>query len=284
VEIMATLDATQSIDGLPFMPEMLQYCGKRFQVYKSAHKTCDTIEKYVIRRMADTVHLEGLRCDGDAHGGCQAGCLLFWKDAWLKRVQPGEAASASGDCSSPSDVDRSTAPPACRWRQERTRSVIAVRHRSDQATTEVRRRDRWDPRFYLKDLIGQRDPSRFRVVRRDRVVNSFTIRWRGRRYPHLWAWQEQNPEGLAESPARRTGPGAIEGRDHADAELGPSHRLYFDVEMVPFCEAGLQGLGRIDKIIDEKTGRLITPNPCLILDGVPAAAISARAGCSVPEA
>jgi hypothetical protein len=40
--------------------------------------------------------------------------------------------------------------------------------------------------------------------------------------------------------------------------------------MVPFCEAGdFKVLGRIDKIVDEKTGRLIKlPNPCLILDGV----------------
>ena len=31
------------------------------------------------------VHLE-LRCDGQAYGGCQAACLIFWKEAWLKPV------------------------------------------------------------------------------------------------------------------------------------------------------------------------------------------------------
>jgi hypothetical protein len=36
--------------------------------------------------MANAVHLEGLRCDGITHGGCQAGCLIFWKEAWLKRA------------------------------------------------------------------------------------------------------------------------------------------------------------------------------------------------------
>src|SRR5262245_31995892 len=82
-EILATLDDQQCLDGLPFMPEMLPYCGKRFRVYKSAHKTCDTIQTFAIRRMDDAVHLDNLRCDGGAHGGCQAGCLLFWKDAWL---------------------------------------------------------------------------------------------------------------------------------------------------------------------------------------------------------
>src|SRR5512132_592219 len=63
-EILSTLDDTSCLEGMPFMPEMLQYCGKRFRVYKSSHKTCDTIETYVIRRMSRAVHLENLRCDG----------------------------------------------------------------------------------------------------------------------------------------------------------------------------------------------------------------------------
>src|SRR5262245_35615858 len=85
-EILSTLDERGCLDSLPFMPEMLKYCGKRFRVYRSAHKTCDTIKEYKIRRMTNAVHLEGLRCDGEAHGGCQAGCLLFWKEAWLKPI------------------------------------------------------------------------------------------------------------------------------------------------------------------------------------------------------
>src|SRR5262245_54966201 len=83
-EILSTLDDSGCLDALPFMPEMLQYCGQRFRVYKSAHKTCDTIQRPVNRRMGDAVHLDGLRCDGSAHGGCQSACLLFWKNVWLK--------------------------------------------------------------------------------------------------------------------------------------------------------------------------------------------------------
>ena len=44
-EIMATLDESGCVDGLPFMPEMLQYCGRVFRVFKSAHKTHDTIKR-----------------------------------------------------------------------------------------------------------------------------------------------------------------------------------------------------------------------------------------------
>src|SRR5271167_3755026 len=89
-EILSTLDSNGRLDALPFMPEMLAYCGKQFRVYKRADKTCDTISYTPsARRMRNTVHLETLRCDGSAHGGCQARCFLFWKESWLKRVQPG---------------------------------------------------------------------------------------------------------------------------------------------------------------------------------------------------
>src|SRR2546429_350400 len=85
-EILATLDDAARLDNVPFMPEMLQYCGERFRVFRRSDKTCDNIGEWSIRRMEDTVHLEGLRCDGSAHGGCEAACLIFWKEAWLKRV------------------------------------------------------------------------------------------------------------------------------------------------------------------------------------------------------
>src|SRR5262245_24513018 len=94
-EVLATLDGMGQLEALPFMPDMLEYCGKRFKVFKSAHKTCNTITAAEGRRMTNAVHLEGLRCDGEAHGGCQAGCLLFWKETWLKRVPDAGSAPAS---------------------------------------------------------------------------------------------------------------------------------------------------------------------------------------------
>ena len=42
-EILGTLDEQGRLDGLPFMPEMLQFCGQRVRVQSRAHKTCDTI-------------------------------------------------------------------------------------------------------------------------------------------------------------------------------------------------------------------------------------------------
>jgi hypothetical protein len=94
-EILTTLDQHGSVDGMPFMPEMLQYCGRRFRVGAVAHKTCDTARQtWKGRRLQATVHLAGLRCDGLAHGGCQAECNLFWKDEWLKPAVDNEDGSA----------------------------------------------------------------------------------------------------------------------------------------------------------------------------------------------
>jgi hypothetical protein len=43
-----------------------------------------------------TVVLDGLRCSGLSHEGCQRLCLLFWKTAWLRSVVGDHTAEASG--------------------------------------------------------------------------------------------------------------------------------------------------------------------------------------------
>ena len=42
-EILATLDEHGRLDGMPFMPELLQFAGQRLRVDKRAIKACDTI-------------------------------------------------------------------------------------------------------------------------------------------------------------------------------------------------------------------------------------------------
>ena len=46
--------------------------------------------------MQNAVFLEGLRCDGSAHDGCQRSCLLFWKNAWLKPAANGAGERKNG--------------------------------------------------------------------------------------------------------------------------------------------------------------------------------------------
>jgi hypothetical protein len=82
-EIVSSLDAEGKLDGLPFMPEMIAFCGRRLRVSRRADNTCARGQP---RRIEATVHLEQLRCDGSAHRGCEAACLLLWKEAWLRRA------------------------------------------------------------------------------------------------------------------------------------------------------------------------------------------------------
>src|SRR6476659_9096572 len=49
-EILAGLDERGELDALPFMPEMLQFCGRHFVVDKIAFKTCDTVTWTGLRR------------------------------------------------------------------------------------------------------------------------------------------------------------------------------------------------------------------------------------------
>jgi hypothetical protein len=89
-EIFQTLDSNGTLDGLPFMPEMLEFCGRRFRVSRRIQKTCVEVANgdYDIREFPqnDVVFLEELRCSGTGHDECQRACMLFWKVAWLRRA------------------------------------------------------------------------------------------------------------------------------------------------------------------------------------------------------
>jgi hypothetical protein len=270
-EILRTLDEEQTIDGLPFMPEMLQYCGGRYRVYKSAHKTCDTINNYVIRRMDAAVHLEGLRCDGAGHGGCEAACLLFWKEAWLKRVDGPHP--ATGASALPAVADGAAAEVlAASTRRPTPEGETGDYYRCQttellNATTEVTRKNRWDPRFYTQDLtsgnVGLTQFVRFGLLA---MANAFTITWRGRRYPFL--------QGRAGKKTPRVdlqlAPGDIvEVRSKEEIAETLNDGLWFDVEQLAFCGQRFRVLQRVEKILNEKTGRMMKmPNPCVILDSV----------------
>jgi hypothetical protein len=283
-EILATLDGRQNVGGLPFMPEMLQYCGKKFRVYKSAHKTADTFSDFEIKRMANAVHLEELRCDGVAHGGCQAGCLLFWKESWLKRVPMGQTGSSnSNEESKPSNEESSHAINIDNLVRETKHPVVegeSERYRCQatemlNATTRVRRRERWDPRFYVKDLtsgnVNLFDFIRFGALA---MLNAFIRRWIGKTFtiPRV--------RGLAgeKTPTLELNlqPGElvrVRPKHEVMQTLNKQQRnrgMWFDAEMVPYCGKGpFRVLSRAEKIVNEKTGEMMNlKNPCIILEGV----------------
>ena len=280
--LLATLDDRGCLEALPFMPEMLPYCGKRFRVFKSAHKSCDTIETYTGRRLEDTVHLEGLRCSGGAHGGCQADCLLFWKYAWLKRVSGPEKPAPD-----PAVVRRAEAGRPARCTIERlqeatrapgvgTEEAHAERY-SCQATELVRASKPlawWDLRSYIKDLAsGNVSPWKMAAYMLLAGINMVArLHWRGRPavYPYVrgLAGDKTPAETLDLKPGELV---EVRSRKEIMLTLNPSQRnrgLFFDVEMVPYCGKTFRVQRRVERIINEKTGIMMKMRgACLILNG-----------------
>lgn len=271
-EILSTLDAEGRLDGLPFMPEMLQYCGRQFRVYKSAHKTCDTIGKTGNRKMNSAVHLEGLRCDGEFHDGCQAGCLLFWKEAWVKRPsaresrEPASAPRVGAGCT-PDNLLKATRVGA--EGEDSTEQIFTCQ------ATELTRATlplHWmDPRQYLKDLVSG-NVSLFRLVWVGALAlfNAIQRKRRGSQFPRF------DPKAPATTPRVTLGlqPGdlvEVRSKEEIEQTVGADSRnrgLWFDVEMLQYCRRRFRVLRRVERIIDDKSGKLLRfSSDCLILDG-----------------
>ena len=63
---------------------ILRHSGSRFSSGRTRRATpsiLSLVDASPMRSILD------LRCDGKAYGGCQAACLIFWKEAWLKPVK-----------------------------------------------------------------------------------------------------------------------------------------------------------------------------------------------------
>lgn len=301
-EIFATLDESGELDSLPFMPEMLQFCGKRFRVFRRAVKLCDTINWTGKHRMENAVHLEGLRCDGQAHGGCQAGCLLYWKEAWLKRVEP-DAQSSGGEA-------REGAPASSQSFQHPVPVTATVRGPlitvdslimatrangqaapgddkfSCQATELMRaapiRMSWWDPRQYIRDVQAGNVRTgamirylfimlfnKFQAANRRFLPRVPLIR-NARDYPFIDGKLRKTPREILDlQPGELV---EIKSKEEIVRTLDKNNRnrgLLFDVEMAKYCGQRARVLRRVDHIIDEKTGRMMHfSNDCIILEGV----------------
>jgi hypothetical protein len=275
-EILATLDGDASLDNMPFMPEMARLAGRRFTVSRRVDKICDTINGTGSRRMRETVYLEDLRCDGSGHGGCQAGCKLYWKEAWLRRVDD--------------DAVGATQPPAAETRDEwaaaeleRLAAVGTRPARGDAADDP----DLWRcqateafkasgplktsnlPQYWRELRNGNHAILRFLFVatrgffleigRRTGIVKPFPLTGPG---------TKTGPAGLNLQPGELV---RVRSREEIAAtldETGHNRRLSFDREMAPYCGQTMRVQDRVERIIEDSNGRMLKlPKDCLILDG-----------------
>lgn len=295
-EILATLDANGQLEGMPFMPEMFRFCGQPFQVYKRAHKTCDTVFPVRGRNLPRAVHLN-TRCDGSAHGGCQAGCLIFWKEAWLKPVN----GKMDGSVSVPSSGG-APAPNSARCTEscvhEATQRIdpeTGIPVYSCQATQLpyfTSNLNWWDIRQYIEDYrSGNVGLSRIAAGLLYSIFYNLSEAGIGLGAPMRWLYDKLAPLWTKTRFPRHAGPipvghqtptgslnlqpgELVRVKSHEEilATLNEESRnrgLRWDAEMVPYCGRTYRVLKRVTKIINERTGTMQEiKNPCIILDSV----------------
>ena len=296
-EILKTLDSKGELDGMPFMPEMFAFCGKRFQVYKRAHKTCDVVFPVRGRWVEEAVHLE-TRCDGQAHDGCQAGCLLFWKTAWLKpangnATRPGGEVEPEHPQADPPGLGCTEADVLARVRYPDPEGgdpfYICQATQVPYASKDLKW---WDIRQYVEDyrsgnvslwqifcggvyfLYYALAEAGIKLGRPMRwFYDKFHPLWRGTPYPQRRGTVPNGQPTPVETLDLQPGE-LVRVKPYAEIlkTLNYSNRnrgMLFDAEEVPYCGGTYRVLRRVDRVINEKVGKMQEmKTPGIILESV----------------
>jgi hypothetical protein len=291
-EILSTLDERGRLDGMPFMPEMLQYCGKEFRIAAVAHKTCETARKtFKARRLEKTVHLVDVRCDGLFHGGCEAECSLFWKDDWLRPIAENE----KGHPHRARGVLKGCKEEVIIGNAQHNDEKGGEPRYSCQATELYNATQPlawWNPRQYVRDVLSrnrslthvirvlcvnclracyQQTPLGYRILKF--IYRSIHNSLMHRDVPEFLGKIDRNTstpsEHLDVLPGERV---RIKSKEEIEKTLhvnGENCGLYFDVEMSRYCGSVFTVRRSVKKIVNELTGRMrYMKQPCIMLEGV----------------
>jgi hypothetical protein len=266
--IRRTLDADGTLDGVPFMTEMIPFCGRKARVLRCVDKVYDYGRSKTLRRLRDCVLLAGTRCDGAAHNGCQARCSVFWKTAWLRPASP-SAKTALEDpvLEAGSVLKRDDAAHAGKIQQQEP--YICQYTQVAAASAPMRS---WDIRQDLRPLFsGNVSFPGFCVALLTWLFNRVQGLRGGTGFP------EVKNSGLSKTPIvnKNIGVGdpvSVLGMDAIGMTLDATYRnrgLWFDREMVKHCGQPNRVLQRVDRIIDDANGRMVPmKTPCIMLDDV----------------
>lgn len=265
-EILATLDAEGRLEGMPFMPEMTRYFGQTFRVYRRAVKTC--VEGNAIRRLTDTVLLEGLRCDGAFHEGCQRSCPYFWKEAWLEPM-PESAAPP----------EETPGPVSGTWLDRfPTRREERFFCQSTELLGATHRLSRWDLTHLLTEIrVGELSIRMFLQILVHTLANRVREMLGFQRLGQLTGSREDFTKGdLDLQPGEwvEIKP-APEIRRTLDAD-GKNRGLSFEPTMVDFAEGRFQVDYPIRRIISEQTGEMVFLTHTVALKGVTCTGLCAK--------
>ena len=279
LEIAATLDKDGALDGMPFMPEMLPFCGKRFRVLRRAEKTCVELPggSYAIREFInnDVVFLDGLRCAGSGHDGCQRACLLFWKSAWLKPAGQFQApANHLGANDLLANKLRTKSSPVRYFCQSSQLSKATVARRlSKMQILGKLWRDLAYGGLRIYQIPGFVALPLYRKIR-DRIV--------GR--PRLRGTLTATPVGqLNLQPGELVEICDLEKMRQTVDQQGRNRGLVCDIELKKFSGKRYRVRSRLDRMISETTGEMRQVKGTVLLDGNTCMCARVFGGCPREE-
>jgi hypothetical protein len=263
-EILATLDSQGALDGMPFQPEMMKFCGSEARVFRCLDKIYDYGRTKHMRRLDGCVLLSKLRCNGSAHDGCEADCYLIWKTEWLQ--QPSQASTA--DTARPATIDAARVADAV---VAGTRQGEVFRCQFTQLHACTTEYPRWSlGRDLIPWLSGNYSAKAWLVAILTRVFNGVQRRRGGLGFPP----QPPVGEHLAKDPTNlsvgeRVTVLPLEEIARTLNSQGKNKGLWFDVEMVKHCRQEYRVSARVQKIIDDATGQVrFMKTPCIMLETV----------------
>jgi hypothetical protein len=254
-EVLSTLDADGTLGGLPFMPEMLDWCGKSFRVQRRVEKTCVDVAPPAWghrRRFPanDVVILDSPRCDGHGHDGCKHGCRIFWKEAWLRPMDSGATTTQRSE----TGLDKLRARLKVKSDENHYFCQSTELFKATEAFTG--RHKFWWVRIPFREIRnGDRSVSE--------VLKLFVL-W-------YWArlWRAASGEPWFRGPHKRTPsesldlkPGdvvRVKSRAEIVETLDRNSRnrgMSIWYEMTRCCEGVAEVRYRVDRIIEERTGKM----------------------------
>jgi len=258
-EILDTLDDEGTLGHLPFMPEMLPFCGRRFRVAKRVVKTCSFTGSGTNMRgfpSDDVVTLDGPRCSGDAHDGCPKACTIFWRTAWLRRVEDAAERGAAFDGSSQLSARLKTTSGPSKYFCQASELL--------RATTPISRWDRFAKCF---SEVRAGNCTSLEMVQRIAIW----VFWKVRRT--LWGEHVQGPNQStpAESLSLQAGD-LVEVKPLNDIvktlnKSGHNRGLLFTPDMRQQCGRRRRVERRLEKIIVDGTGEMKKMSNTVYLEG-----------------
>lgn len=264
-EIAETLDGNGTLDGLPFMPEMLEHCGKRYRILRRAEKTCIEFPggAYKVREFLhnDVVLLDELRCSGANHDGCQRLCMFFWKSAWLNQSGAGDFDPASYPLHELKSLSSKlkTRGEAPRYFCQSTELKNATRAESLKPHEIIQKcfREVRTGAVGISEMLGLIAVPLYRKIR-DRLF--------GR--PRLMGDLTRTPLGsLNLQPGELVKIKSLEEMRETLDTKGRNRGLVCDIELKKFCGTTDRVKTRLEKMISEATGEMRKMEATVILEG-----------------